>query len=92
MHARNFGGALANLREVQEAIPKAGLWLNPAKYSLLARETLFLGHVVNEHGVATNPAKAATVRDWPCRVFWAWRGTTAGSLMTLPRSPAPSTA
>ena len=65
VHARDFGGALANLREVPGAIRRAGLRLNPAKCSLLAREMLFLGHVVNEHGVATNPAKAAAVRDWP---------------------------
>ena len=65
VHARDFGGALANLREVLGAIRRAGLRLNPAKCSLLARETLFLGHVVNAHGVATNPAKAAAVRDWP---------------------------
>ena len=65
VHARDFGGALANLREVLAAIRQAGLRLNPAKCSLLTRETLFLGHVVSERGVATNPAKAAAVRDWP---------------------------
>ena len=65
VHTRDFDRALANLREVLEAIRRAGLRLNPAKCSLLARETLFLGPVFNEHGVATNPDKAAAVRDWP---------------------------
>ena len=86
VHAHDFGEALVNLWEVSEAIRWAGLRLNPAKCSLLARETLLLGHVVNEHGMATNPTKAAAVRA-NCRVFWAWRGTTAGSSRTLPRSP-----
>ncbi|KAG1926663.1 hypothetical protein F2P79_024745 [Pimephales promelas] len=29
------------------------------------RETQFLGHVVSESGVATDPTKVAAVRDWP---------------------------
>uniref|UniRef100_A0A3Q1J2D2 ribonuclease H n=1 Tax=Anabas testudineus TaxID=64144 RepID=A0A3Q1J2D2_ANATE len=65
VHARDFEGALANLREVFTVIRQAGLRLNPAKCNLLARETAFLGHVVSEHGVSTDPAKVSAVRDWP---------------------------
>ncbi|KAJ8379426.1 hypothetical protein SKAU_G00002040 [Synaphobranchus kaupii] len=46
-------------------IRRAGLRLNPAKCCLLTRETMFLGHVVSAHGVATDPAKVAAIRDWP---------------------------
>ncbi len=65
VHARDFDQAVHNLREVLTAIRSAGLRLNPAKCNLLTRQTHFLGHVVSESGVATDPAKVAAVRDWP---------------------------
>uniref|UniRef100_A0A3P9LNX3 ribonuclease H n=1 Tax=Oryzias latipes TaxID=8090 RepID=A0A3P9LNX3_ORYLA len=65
VHAQNFTEAVHNLREVFLAIRQAGLRLNPAKCTLLARQTQFLGHVISESGVATDPAKVAAVRDWP---------------------------
>ncbi|KAL1254314.1 hypothetical protein QQF64_016543 [Cirrhinus molitorella] len=57
VHAQDFDQAVHNLREVLTAIRSAGLRLNPAKCNLLARKTQFLGHVVSESGVATDPAK-----------------------------------
>ncbi|KAG1957220.1 thy-1 membrane glycoprotein [Pimephales promelas] len=65
VHARDFDQAVHNLREVLTAIRSAGLRLNPAKCNLLTRQTQFLGHVVSESGVATDPTKVAAVRDWP---------------------------
>uniref|UniRef100_A0A7N8WJS6 Gypsy retrotransposon integrase-like protein 1 n=1 Tax=Mastacembelus armatus TaxID=205130 RepID=A0A7N8WJS6_9TELE len=65
VHASDFGGALKNLREVFSAIRQAGLRLNPAKCNLMARDTMFLGHVVSGQGVATDPGKVAAVKDWP---------------------------
>ncbi|KAJ8349017.1 hypothetical protein SKAU_G00276060 [Synaphobranchus kaupii] len=44
---------------------RRGLRLNPKKCQLLRRETAFLGHIVSERGVATDPSKVAAVRDWP---------------------------
>ncbi|KAJ8360626.1 hypothetical protein SKAU_G00171510 [Synaphobranchus kaupii] len=44
---------------------QAGLRLNPKKCQLLWRETAFLGHIISERGVATDPSKVAAVRDWP---------------------------
>ncbi|KAJ8364961.1 hypothetical protein SKAU_G00137920 [Synaphobranchus kaupii] len=44
---------------------QAGLRLNPKKCQLLRKETAFLGHIVSERGVATDPSKVAAVRDWP---------------------------
>ncbi|KAJ8349370.1 hypothetical protein SKAU_G00245000 [Synaphobranchus kaupii] len=44
---------------------QAGLRLNPKKCQLLRRETAFLGHIVSERGVATDPSKVAAVRDGP---------------------------
>ncbi|KAK2919147.1 hypothetical protein Q8A73_003518 [Channa argus] len=57
VHAKGFEDAINNLAGVFMAIRQAGLRLNPAKCHLLARETQFLGHVVNEHGVTTDRAR-----------------------------------
>ncbi|RXN10645.1 Retrovirus-related Pol poly from transposon [Labeo rohita] len=65
VHGRDFDQAVHNLREVLTAIRSAMLRLNPAKCNLLTRQTQFLGHVVSESGVATNPAKVAALRNWP---------------------------
>ncbi|KAJ8352284.1 hypothetical protein SKAU_G00237600 [Synaphobranchus kaupii] len=65
VHASDFQQALANLTDVLAAIRQAGLRLNPKKCQLLRRETAFLGHIVSERGVATDPSKVAAVRDWP---------------------------
>ncbi|KAK2898063.1 hypothetical protein Q8A73_014443 [Channa argus] len=65
VHAKGFEDAINNLAGVFMAICQAGLRLNPAKCHLLARETQFLGHVVNEHGVTTDRAKVAAIKEWP---------------------------
>ncbi|KAJ8333758.1 hypothetical protein SKAU_G00410770 [Synaphobranchus kaupii] len=65
VHASDFQQALANLTDVLAAIRQAGLRLNPKKCQLLRRETAFLGYIVSERGVATDPSKVAAVRDWP---------------------------
>ena len=33
--------------------------------SLCAKEVLFLGHIISEKGVATDPSKVETVKHWP---------------------------
>ena len=43
----------------------AGLKLKPSKCNLLRRKIHFLGHVVSDQGVSTDPEKVETVRDWP---------------------------
>lgn len=45
VHPDKFEAALGNLWEVFVSIRGAGLRLNLAKYSLLNKETKFLGHV-----------------------------------------------
>ncbi|KAJ8387183.1 hypothetical protein AAFF_G00159950 [Aldrovandia affinis] len=46
-------------------IAKANLQLNPVKCSLFHQQTSFLGHVVSERGVSTDPAKVEPVEIWP---------------------------
>uniref|UniRef100_A0A3B3RSX8 Reverse transcriptase RNase H-like domain-containing protein n=1 Tax=Paramormyrops kingsleyae TaxID=1676925 RepID=A0A3B3RSX8_9TELE len=62
---KDFQTALGNLRGVFTAIRHANLRLHPRKCHLLRRETAFLGHVISERGVATDPAKVTAVKEWP---------------------------
>ncbi|KAJ8411209.1 hypothetical protein AAFF_G00172150 [Aldrovandia affinis] len=61
VHASTYAAALNNLRTVFELIAKANLRLNPVKCSLFRRQTSFLGHVVSERGVSTDPVKVEAV-------------------------------
>ena len=46
-------------------IKTAGLKLKPSKCALLQRRVGFLGHIVSEAGVETNPTKIDAVTSWP---------------------------
>lgn len=37
----------------------------PHKCQLLKKQVSFLGHVVSEHGIATDPSKIKAVEEWP---------------------------
>ncbi|KAJ8409273.1 hypothetical protein AAFF_G00234710 [Aldrovandia affinis] len=45
------------------------LKLQPQKCQLMQRKVRYLGHMVSQAGVATNPEKTAGVRDWPEMVW-----------------------
>ena len=64
-YAADFQGALQNLHDVLQAICQARLCLNPKKCYLFHQKVSFLGHVISEEGIATDPTKVATVREWP---------------------------
>ena len=42
-----------------------GLKLNPEKCRFGARNVHYLGHVISEEGIATDPDKISAVNDWP---------------------------
>ena len=46
-------------------IKEAGLKLQPNKCHLFQREVEYLGHIVSDEGVKTDPAKIQRVKDWP---------------------------
>jgi hypothetical protein len=43
----------------------ANLKLKPSKCQLFRKSVIFLGHVVSEEGIQTDPEKVVAVREWP---------------------------
>ena len=57
-HLHNLGCVLGRLRE-------AGLRVKPSKCRFLQKEVKFLGHVVSENGISTDPGKTEAIQKWP---------------------------
>ena len=62
---RTFEQHLSNLGTVLSRLRQAGLKLQPAKCKLCQKEVRFLGHVISENGIATDPEKTAVIATWP---------------------------
>ena len=56
---------LVRLQAVFDKLKAAGLKLKPSKCELFKKETNYLGHVVGQEGVTTNPDKIKAVTEWP---------------------------
>ena len=56
---------LERLEHVFQRLQDANLKLKPSKCSFFQKSASFLGHVVSEEGVGTDPEKIRAVRDWP---------------------------
>lgn len=56
---------LQRLNQVFQRLKQANLKLKPAKCCLFRRQVAYLGHIVSEHGVATDPNKVHKVQAWP---------------------------
>ncbi|XP_061166358.1 uncharacterized protein LOC133191742 [Saccostrea echinata] len=52
-----------NLRQVFGRLREANLKMNPKKCVLLRKEVPFMGHIVNENGIATDPSKIDLVNN-----------------------------
>ena len=50
---------------VFERLAAAGLKLKPEKCAFFQRSVAFLGHIISEDGVSTDPAKTKAVTSWP---------------------------
>ena len=61
---RSFSEHLHNLRNVFDRFQEAGLKLKPSKCTFGQKEVAFLGHIVSDQGVATDPAKVAAIANW----------------------------
>lgn len=56
----------ANLRKVLNRLREAGLKLKPKKCKFAQIVVEYLGHIVSEKGVRTDPKKLQAVRNFPC--------------------------
>ncbi len=56
---------IERLRVVFSRLRQAGLKLKPSKCHLFKESVTYLGHIVTTEGVATDPKKIQTIRDWP---------------------------
>ena len=65
VHAPTLEEPIRRLCSVLDRLRPADLKLSPKKCYLLQREVEFLGHVVNDKGVATDPKKVEAVSNWP---------------------------
>jgi len=65
VYSKTFAGMLKNLREVFLRLRGASLKINPKKCSLFSREVKYLGHIISEKGIATDPEKTSAIENWP---------------------------
>ena len=62
--SKDFESRLERLAEVCQRFRSARSKLRPEKCQLFQREVHYLDHVVSRHGIATDPAKISSVKDW----------------------------
>ncbi|KRZ69679.1 Transposon Ty3-G Gag-Pol polyprotein [Trichinella papuae] len=56
---------LERLEEVLSRLRAVGLKVKPGKCQLMRRSVRYLGHIVTQHGIGTDPEKTAAVQQWP---------------------------
>ena len=65
IYSRNTEDHFKRLQEVLERLCTAGLKLKPSKCYLFQKSVHYLGHIISEHGVETDPQKVQCVKEWP---------------------------
>ncbi len=65
VHGASFDEHLARLGRVFQKLRENKLKLNALKCNFFKRQIHYLGHIVSQNGVATDPDKIAKVADWP---------------------------
>lgn len=61
----SFAECLKRLEHIFQRLKNANLKLKPSKCNLFQKSVKFLGHVVSDKGVHTDPDKTEAVRIWP---------------------------
>ncbi len=64
-HTTGVSAHLNELRRVFEVLRQAGLTLRADKCQFFRTSVTFLGHVISEEGIRTDPNKVRAVKDWP---------------------------
>ena len=62
---KSFDDMVNNLRQIFERFQQAGLKLKPRKCTLFSKQVEFLGHVISEQGIKTDPKKTECIDKWP---------------------------
>jgi hypothetical protein len=62
--SKDFNEHMDNLRQVVGRLEQTNLKMNPKKCILLQKEVTFLGHILSEKGVATDPTKIEAIKNW----------------------------
>ena len=65
MAGKTFSDQLSHLRSVLQRLRNAVLKLAPEKCFLFQEEVKYLGHVISEKGITTDPEKIEAVKSWP---------------------------
>ncbi|PAA81732.1 hypothetical protein BOX15_Mlig033284g14 [Macrostomum lignano] len=63
--AKSVGQHLERLKHVFQCLRDANVKLKPAKCVFLAERVKFLGHIVSQEGIATDPSKCEEIQNWP---------------------------
>ena len=56
---------LKRLDLVLSKLAANGLRIEPSKCYLFRKSVEYLGHIISENGIATDPSKVSAVKDWP---------------------------
>ena len=62
---KSFEDMIKNLGVVFERLQQSGLKLKARKCQLFGKEVEFLGHIISEKGVETDPSKTQCIEMWP---------------------------
>lgn len=57
-HLNNMAAVFSRLRD-------AGLKVKPSKCEFFKKEVKFLGHIVSNHSISTDPLKTDKIAHWP---------------------------
>ena len=65
IHSKTLEEHLERLEHVLRRLQDNGLKLNPSKCKFFQKRITYLGHVISENGIETDPEKIQKVQDWP---------------------------
>lgn len=63
--AKNFDEHMRRLKIVFQKIKDSGIKLSPLKCNLFQKEVQYLGHLITESGIKTDPSKISAIKEWP---------------------------
>jgi hypothetical protein len=65
IYSDNLEDHRRHVLKVLEVLTKAGLHFKPEKYEFHQREVKYLGFFILTSGTKMDPAKVATIQEWP---------------------------